>query len=118
MWVYAVVFIGFIVLLAALEGVRRLLCGTEDLKRIKDANSHLIAQKRKLEAQNRKLIEDNRRLIGKLSHAQAQADSRWEEKYDQVQMCCAEQQDRVKELERELKIKDTMLKKLEGKVAV
>lgn len=111
MWVYVLVLIGFVLMLAVLHGIMELLCSREQLKQSKDANAHLISKNRKLEAENRKLLEDNRMLISKLSHTETRISNRWEMRLEDAM-------GKIGELERELKVKDALLKALEGKVAV
>lgn len=104
MWVYAVVAIGFVAVLLLCHGIVELLCRKEELKLTMDANAHLIARNRKLEA-------ENRRLASQLSSKEYQVNSRWELRHE-------EDQAQIRKLEQELKVKDALLKAMEGKLAV
>ena len=110
MWVYACVGLGIVTLILICHGIVEYLSGKAMLEQTQEDNNRLIARQRKLEAENRKLVEDNRHLISKLSHVQTQAEGRWAHRYEEAT-------GRISELERELKIKDALLKAMEGKVA-
>lgn len=104
MWVYALIGVGIILLMLACYGCVQYLCDREKLEQLKRDNDRLIERNRKLKA-------ENRRLNSQLSIKAHQVDSLWERKY-------AEVQEDNRELRQQLKVKDALLKAMEGKVAV
>lgn len=104
MWVYPLIGIAIVLLLV---GGYHLLNQTAREEAYRDAletNEHLIRKQRKLEA-------ENRRLASQLRVKEYQVNSMWENRYEQLQ-----EKNRV--LEREIKVKDALLKAMEGKIEV
>ena len=104
MWVYASVGLGIVALILVMHYVLKGLDLHDRLKVALRDNEALICE-------NRKLKSDNRKLNAKVYSIEYQVNSRWELRYEEAT-------GRISELERELKIKDALLKAMEGKVAV
>lgn len=104
MWVYACVGLGILGLVLVMHYVLKGLDLHDRMKVALRDNEALICE-------NRKLKNDNRKLTAKVYSKEYQVNSRWEQRYEEATR-------RISELERQLKIKDELLKAVEGKVAV
>lgn len=104
MWVYVIMGVAILLLILGLHGILCIAAEKEDHRQALDANETLIRKNRKLEA-------ENRRLHSQLNAKEYQVNSRWELRYEELEA-------KNRELQRELKIKDALLKAMEGKIEV